>query len=184
MAGTLRGISLHGVIRRTGGRFIIAVAAAVALVVLTTGPAIADGGTLRVANAPIGAYRINVFTSPTPIPPDSIDVSILATERGRGLVSDLEITVRAHPVGQTGRSTSHPATRDQATDPRYYAAKFAPGSVGAWEIVVQVSGPRGEGEVRFEVMVQEPGPMGSPFLILGLALLPLLLVGWWLKKSG
>jgi hypothetical protein len=147
-------------------------------------PLRADGGTLRAANVPVGAYRVSVFTAPTPIPPDSIDVSMLVTERGRGLVPDLEIVVTAHPLGQPGRSTSHPATRDQATDSRYYAAKFALGSEGPWEIVVQVRGPRGEGEVRFEVMVQNPGPLGSPFMILGLALLPLLLVGWWLKRSA
>jgi len=151
---------------------------------LTRLPLRADGGTLRVANVPMGSYRVSVFTAPTPIPPDSIDVSLLVTERGRGLASDLEILVTAHPLGQPGRSTSRPATRDQATDPRYYAANFALGSEGPWEIVVQVRGPRGEGEVRFEVMVQDSGPLGSPFLVLGLALLPLLLVGWWLRRSA
>ena len=168
----------------TGSRLITALAAAVALAALATLPVLADGGTLRVANAPIGAYRVNVFTSPTPVHPDSIDVSILATERGRGLAVGLEIMVMGRPLGTPGPSVSVPATRDQATDPRYYAAKFALGSAGAWEIVVQVRGPRGEGEVRFEVMVQDPGLLNSPFLVLGLALLPLLLVGWWLKRSA
>ena len=42
-----------------------------------------------------------------------------------------------------------PCTREQAQDPRYYAAKFALGSVGEWEILVRVRGPEGEGEVSF-----------------------------------
>ncbi len=184
MAGTSGGIVVNGVIGWTGGRFMAALATAGALAVLATLPALADGGTLRVANAPIGAYRVNVFTSPTPVPPDSVDVSILATERGRGLAAGLEIMVVARPLGTPGPSVSAPATQDQATDPRYYAAKFALGSVGAWEIVVQIRGPRGEGEVSFEVMVQDPGLLKSPFLVLGLGLLPLLLVGWWLRRSG
>jgi len=148
-------------------------------------PLLADGGTLRVSNVPMGAYRVNVFTDPTPIPPDSIDVSILATfERGRGVAGGLHITVVARSLEGPPREVSHPATRDQAIDPRYYSAKFALGSVGRWDIEVHVQGPEGEGVVRFQVVVQEPGLFQNPFLILGLALVPLLLIRWWLKSSG
>jgi hypothetical protein len=137
-----------------------------------------------VANVPVGAYRVNVFTDPTPIPPDSIDVSVLVTfERGRGIATGLEIEVVALPLDGVGGEVRHPATRDQAEDPRYYAAKFALGAEGRWEIKVRLTGPEGEGEVAFEVQVQEPGLFGNPYLILTLALLPLLLVGWWLKRS-
>jgi hypothetical protein len=143
-----------------------------------------DGGTLRVANVPMGAYRINVFTDPTPIPPDSIDVSVLATyERGRGVAMGLEILVTAVMLDGPGGPVEQTATRDQADDPRYYAAKFALGRVGRWAITVRVAGPEGEGEVSFEVGVQEPGLMDNPYLILVLALFPLLLVGFWLRKS-
>jgi hypothetical protein len=164
--------------------------AAVTLLALTAwtlalpSPSQADGGTLRVANAPIGAYRVNVFTDPTPIPPDSIDVSVLVTfERGRGIATGLDIEVAARRLDGAGGEIRHPATRDQAEDPRYYAAKFALGSEGGWEITVSLAGPEGEGEVAFEVQVQEPGLLGNPYLILTLALLPILLVGWWLKRS-
>ena len=145
----------------------------------------ADGGTLRVANVPMGAYRVSVFTDPTPIPPETIDVSVLVTfERGRGMARGLEIGVVARRLDGTGGEVRHPATRDQAEDPRYYAAKFALGSEGRWEIRVRVSGPEGEGETVFQVTVQEPGLLGNPFLILTVALLPLLLVGWWLRRTG
>jgi hypothetical protein len=171
--------------RRIGPWLPFVIAGAGMLIALPGPPLQADGGTLRVSNVPMGAYRVSVFTDPTPIHPDSIDVSVLVTfERGRGLAQGLQIMVVGRPLGPNGRSVSHPATREQANDPRYYAAKFALGSAGAWEILVQVAGPEGEGEVSFEVMVQEPGLLDSPFLILGLALLPLLLVGWWLKRSA
>lgn len=144
----------------------------------------ADGGTLRVSNVPMGAYRVNVFTDPTPIPPDTIDVSVLVTfERGRGIARGLEILVSGRRLDGTAPPIQHPATRDQAEDPRYYAAKFALGSVGDWEITVQVSGPEGEGTTTFIVPVQEVGIFSNPFLILTLAFLPLLLVGWWLKRT-
>lgn len=146
---------------------------------------LADGGTLRVSNVPMGAYRVNVFTDPTPIPPDTIDVSVLVTfERGRGIATGLEIMVVARPLGASGPEVARAATREQADDPRYYAANFALGSVGAWELEIRLRGPEGEGAVRFEVEVREPGLGSNPFLILGLALVPVLLVGWWLRKSG
>ena len=148
------------------------------------GPVQADGGTLRISNAPMGAYRVNVFTDPTPVPPDTIDVSVLVTfERGRGVAVGLEILVTGRRVDGQGSVVSKAATRDQAEDPRYYAAKFALGTVGEWEIQVSVRGPEGEGTVSFQIVVQEPGLLDNPFTILTLAFLPLVLMGWWLKRA-
>jgi hypothetical protein len=152
---------------------------------LATAPLLADGGTLRVSNAPIGAYRVNVFTAPTPIHPDSIDVSVLVTfQGGRELVPGLDILVEGRALDGQGPPVSHPATKGEAQDPRYYAAKFALGAPGRWGITIHVKGPQGEGEVGFEVKAQEPGFLTNPFLIMGLAFLPLLLVGLWLRGSG
>jgi hypothetical protein len=176
---------LRVVLAGLGSALLALVVIALLLGIPSDRPLLADGGTLRVANVPMGAYRVNVFTDPTPIPPDSIDVSVLVTfERGRGIARGLAIEVEARPVGAPEWALSHPATREQAEDPRYYAAKFALGSVGEWELEVRVRGPEGEGAVRFQVSVQEPGPLDNPFLILGLALAPLFLIGWWLKQTG
>ncbi len=163
----------------------LSILASATLLVFPSGTLQGDGGTLRVANVPMGAYRVNVFTDPTPITPDTIDVSTLVTfERGRGIATGLEILVLARRVDGAGEELRQAATRQQATDPRYYAANFALDSVGEWEITVQVRGAEGEGETSFRVMVQEPSPLGNPFLILVLALVPLLFVGLWLKKAG
>lgn len=166
-------------------RHALMIMGALAVGVALSVPLFADGGTLRVANVVMGSYRVSVFTDPTPITPDSLDVSVLATfERGRGIVQGLEIVVVARLLDSSGTEIRHPATRDQAEDPRYYAAKFSPGAVGEWEIVVRLEGPEGRGEASFEVRVQNPGPFDNPFLILGVALLPLALVGWWLRGSA
>ncbi|MCJ7629907.1 MAG: hypothetical protein MUO50_16140, partial [Longimicrobiales bacterium] len=94
-----------------------------------------------------------------------------------------EIEVLARRVDGTGEEIRHSATRDQAIDPRYYAAKFALGSEGLWEVRVRVEGPEGEGETAFRLSVQEAGLLENPYLILIAALLPLLLAGWWLKRT-
>ncbi|NNM05996.1 MAG: hypothetical protein HKO65_12980, partial [Gemmatimonadetes bacterium] len=76
------------------------------------------------------------------------------------------------------------ATREQAEDPRFYAAKFSLGAEGDWEITVVVEGPEGAGEVSFEVVVRQAGLLGNPYLILFLSLVPIGLVGWWLRRSS
>jgi hypothetical protein len=155
------------------------------LLVVLPQPLFADGGTLRVANVPMGRYRVNVFTAPTPISPDSVDVSVLVTyERGRGVAPDLQIEVVARSLDYPGTVVRHEATRDQAEDPRYYAAKFALGEVGDWEMEIRLEGPEGEGTTRFTVAVQEPGLLDNPWVVLFAALAPLALVGWWLRRSG
>jgi len=145
---------------------------------------LADGGTLRVGNVAMGAYRVNIFTDPTPVPPDTIDVSALVTfERGRGVATGLDIEVVAVRTDGTGPVHRRAATREQATDPRYYSAKFALGSTGEWEIRVKVQGPDGEGEVSFRITCQEAGLMGNPYLVLAASLVPLLVIGWWLRQT-
>lgn len=166
---------------------------------------LANGGTLRVADAPVGAYRVSVYTDPTPPRPDSVDVSVLVVREGDPTpVPDLEIAVRATPVEEPGderedeggdesadESRGAPAstrtvaaTRDQADDPRYYAAKFAPGRVGPWRFEVDVRGPEGEGTVSFEIQVREPGLLDRPWVVVGLALVPLALLASWLLRGG
>lgn len=154
---------------------------------------LANGGTLRVADAPVGAYRVSVYTEPTPPRPDSVDVSVLVVREGDPTpVRGLEIAVRATPLEGPGGGPAEaavstrtvPATRDQADDPRYYAAKFAPGRVGSWRFEVDVRGPEGEGTVPFEIRVREPGLLDRPWVVVGLALVPLALLAFWLLRTG
>lgn len=161
-------------------------AALLAACFLASVPALrADGGTLRIANASVGAYRVSVFTDPTPVPPDAIDVSVLATlGREQTPAQDLYIEIVARRLDAVGAEVRHVATREEATDRRYYAANFALGSVGRWEIRLHIKGPEGEGDLAFQLRVQERGLFDSPFLLLGLALVPLVLVGLWLKLSS
>jgi hypothetical protein len=133
----------------------------------------------------MGAYRVSVFTAPTPVPPDSIDVSVLATfERGRGIPAGLEILVEAKRVDGGGPAIRHLATREQAEDPRYYAAKFSLGQPGEWEIRVELKGPDGQGSASFRIVAREPGLLQNPWVVLTLALLPLLPLWWWIRSPS
>jgi hypothetical protein len=166
----------------------------------------ANGGTLRLANVPMGEYRVSVFTDPTPVRPDSLDVSLLIVNAGTGeVVEGLDVRVRTrlleprhgghgeeaagHDAGAEGtphfpRGEERAATREAADDPRYYATKFALGAEGRWELTVVVEGPAGSGEASFEVTAREAGILGNPLVLILLALLPLVLVGAWIARSG
>ena len=144
----------------------------------------ANGGTLRLANVVMGDYRVSVFTDPTPVRPDSLDVSLLILQEGTlGVPEDLEVTVSSRALDGQAPGETLSATRGQADDPRYYATKFALGAEGRWEIGIRVSGPAGEGEASFEVTARERGILGHPLVLSLLALLPLVLVGIWILRQ-
>jgi hypothetical protein len=140
-----------------------------------------NGGTLRLANVPMGQYRVSVFTDPTPVRPDSLDVSVLVLQEGReGLAEGVRVVVTAEPLDHPGAERRLEATRDQADDPRYHAAKFALGHEGRWRITVEVEGELGAGSADFELRARDPGLLGHPLVLSLLALLPLAALGWWL----
>ncbi len=165
------------------------------ILLLIPGVILANGGTLRVANAVMGDYRVSVFTDPTPVRPDSLDVSVLILQQGvEGVPDGIHVLVRTEllelrspdevPGGvRVGMGDTLRATREQADDPRYYATKFGLGAEGLWEISIQVRGQAGEGEASFQVTARDRGLLGHPLTIIFLALLPLVGAGWWLTRD-
>lgn len=159
--------------------------AAACLAVVTTAPLAGNGGTLRLANVPMGEYLVSVFTDPTPVRPDSMDVSVLVLRAGMdGVADDVRVTVHTRHLAGHGPGQTLAATREQADDPRYYAAKFAPGAEGRWEVTVDVEGIGGSGSASFEVTAREPGPLRGPLALTLLALLPLVAAAWWIFREG
>ncbi len=144
----------------------------------------ANGGTLRLAGI-LGPYEVSVFTDPTPVRPDSLDVSILVRRPGDAQpLRGLRVVVRADAVGHGAMPTVREATREAADDPRYYAAKFPLGAAGLWRITVSIQGEEGSGEGSFQVNAVEQGLLGQPLVAVPLALLPLALVAWWLYRGA
>ncbi len=165
-------------------RSILGLAAALVLGLLMADGLLANGGTLRLANIEMGAYRVSVFTDPTPVRPDTLDVSVLVLRGEDGsLASDVSVRVRSDPVGFDAPTRELAATREAADDPRYHAAKFALETPGTWRITVAVEGPEGSGEEAFELRAREWGVLANPFFVIFISLLPLALLGWWLLRE-
>ena len=147
--------------------------------------ALANGGTLRVANVEVGAYRVSVFTDPTPVRPDTLDVSVLVTRADDGgLAEGVRVRVRASSLDEPLPGRELEATREAADDPRYFAAKFSLGEAGRWRITVEVEGPEGAGEATFDLRARNWGILANPLFVLLLSLLPLAAFTWWLLRRG
>ncbi|MEX2528755.1 MAG: hypothetical protein WEA09_14085 [Gemmatimonadota bacterium] len=145
----------------------------------------ANGGTLRLADVAMGAYRVSVFTDPTPVRPDSLDVSVLVLQEGvDGVADGVEVWVQSRSLDSAAEGGRWAATREQADDPRYYAAKFPLGHEGTWEIQVEIRGEAGEGSASFQIQARERGFLGHPFAVLFVALLPLAGATWWVLRGG
>lgn len=181
--------------RETGWRVVLPIVALLAGLSVVAGELKANGGTLRLANVSMGAYQVSVFTDPTPVRPDSLDVSVLIIQPGlEGVPEGIRVTVTTEllepePRGQAegklqpGAGHTLRATREQADDPRYYATKFALGSPGLWKITVEVQGDAGAGAASFEVRAREVGLLGQPLILTLLTLLPLGLAWWFLARE-
>jgi|SRR5579884_1804683 len=118
----------------------------------------ADGGALRLSERH-GPYRVSVFTSPTPPRAGPVDVSVLVQDADSGeTVSDVTVRVRAAPHGRPGAAIHADATTEAATNKLFRAAVCELPEPGAWDVQVDVDGPRGAAAVRLTVDVAEPPP--------------------------
>lgn len=143
---------------------------------------LANGGTLRFLGI-LDPWEVAVFTDPTPVRPDSLDVSILVTLPGNPRpVDGLDVAVEIRQPD--GREVRQPASREEADDPRYYAAKFREIGAGEVGVTVHVTGPGGGGgTARFTVEAREPGALEHPAVLFLLALVPLAAVTWWMRRG-
>ena len=158
------------------------------LLAVPLAPAIANGGTVRISRARVGPWLVSVFSSPTPLRTGEVDISVLVQDTADAVVSDVPVTVEAHPVHVTTTDAppiTETATREEATNKLFRAAKFRVAATGEWEFRIRVGGDAGGdagGEVSFRAALTEPTLLDRPYLLAALVLTPLLLVGWLLSR--
>ncbi|MFO7892457.1 MAG: hypothetical protein R6U63_01880 [Longimicrobiales bacterium] len=190
--------------RRRTTPVLLGVILALATLTTLTATAWANGGIVRISQAPVGPWLVTVYSSPTPLRTGEVDISTLVQDSANAIV-DVPITVDATPVGFVAEAVRSPATRGQATNKLFKAAKFDIGVPGQWEFRVRVgsaaergtpgaagsasevgeeesetkaSGPGGV--VSFEAVVTKSTILDRPLLLATLVLLPLVGVGWFL----
>ncbi len=156
---------------------------AAAGVLMVASPLLANGGTVRISREVVGPYMVSVFTSPTPLRTGEVDVSVLVQDTARQSVLDVPVTVEAVAIGFDAAPIRHTATRRQATNRLFKAAKFDIVGAGDWELKIHVGGEEG-GAVAFQVALTDPTLLDRPYLLATLVLLPLVVLGWLLLGRG
>lgn len=155
-----------------------------AALLLTAAPLLANGGSVRVSRAPVGPYFVSVFSSPTPLRTGEVDISVLVQDSADAAL-DVPVLVEARPIGFDADPVRHTATREQATNKLFRAAKFDVPTPGEWEFLVSVGGPSAGGRVvSFRTTLTDPTLLDRPYLLALLVLLPVGLVGWLFLGRG
>ena len=148
------------------------------LLVLLAPPLLANGGTVRISRAPLGPYLVTIYSSPTPLRTGEVDVSVLVQDSANEVLAPA-VMVEARPVALAEGATAEPirieATRAQATNKLFQAAKFDVMAPGEWEFRVEVAEA---GSLSFRATVAESTLLDRPYLLTLLILLPLGVVGW------
>lgn len=139
---------------------------------------------MQAALAPAGPYEITVFTSPSPIRPGTVDVSVAVYRAGStDLLQDVTVLVTTEPPIRAGREGSYPAVRSLESNTLLYGADVTVSSPGLWRFTVRASGPLGEGAVSFRDTAVVPGFLVGPLWMWVLLSLPFLYLGAFAWRS-
>ena len=151
------------------------------LLLIAATPLLANGGTVRLSREPIGRYLVSVMSSPTPLRTGEVDISVLVQDSAQDVVPGVPVIVEAVPLNMLGDTIRHGATRQQATNKFFLAAKFDLETPGDWEFRVHVGEGEG-GTARFQATVTRATLLDRPYLLAALILLPLVLGGWLMGR--
>jgi hypothetical protein len=151
------------------------------LAVLLAPPLLANGGTLRISEAPAGRYVVSVYSSPTPLRAGEVDISVLVQDSAGRMVPDVRVEVEAVRLDTVADPIRHAASRAEATNKLFQAAKFDVAPAGRWEFRIRVGRDEG-GTVSFQATLTDPTLLDRPFLLALLILLPVGLAGWLLGR--
>jgi hypothetical protein len=128
------------------------------------------GGTLRLSNAPVGPYRLSIWTQPDVLRVGEVHLTLGVTEPGpEGSLEagppilDATVVITARPLSG-GEIVELLASRDNAANKLFYEADFELDQPGTWRFDVQVSGPQGGGAAGFESDVSPPSALNVPLL--------------------
>jgi hypothetical protein len=131
-------------------------AAAFLPVAVVAGPALADGGTLRLTRA-AGPFVISVFTAPEPLRVGSADVSVLVERRAAAAVL-LDATVELEVRAADGTERTVVASHATASNRLLQAALLELPDPGRWQLTVVVRHGTDAATVSCELLVESAAP--------------------------
>lgn len=99
--------------------------------------AAADGGKLQLRRE-AGPYQITIFTSPTPLRPGPVDLSVLVQDQAGEIVDNADVEFQLK--SESGALLLQPASQAAATNKLLQSAKFVLPEGGAWQVETRIAG--------------------------------------------
>jgi hypothetical protein len=141
-----------------------------------------NGGTVRVAKAPVGPYLVSVWSQPDPARVGRLDVSVAvmrpATEEA---LLDARVALTAERAGAGGGAATVTLVPGAGGNPLYYHRLVEIPAPGRWRLTVAVEGAAGAGRTTFEIDVE---PARSPAWGVALGAAAGLAVLWWIVRGS
>lgn len=152
-------------------------AALLVLLVLPTRDLRADGGTVRLSEQ-VGAYRLTIFTDPTPARVGRLDASVLVQDAATNAVrTDLSMMVELERLDGSGLVLRQHATRIAATNKLFRAAEFNVPTAGRWRLTAELDAER-RSQASCEIEIAEP--LAGWQRLWAWYCWPALVVVWWI----
>ena len=108
------------------------------------------GGTPQLTDAPVGPYRVYVWTSPEPwrVGPAHVTVAVTRSlpDGQETPVSDAEVTVAFTPAKRPAEAIRSAAIASVGTQVGFYEADAALPAAGDWQITIEIVGREGKGK--------------------------------------
>jgi hypothetical protein len=119
------------------------------------------GGTLQLANAAAGPYRVSAWTQPEPPRAGTLHLSVAvsaprpgAAEAEAGdVVLDAAVRIQLQRLDGAGETRTTQASRQDSANKFLYEADMELPAAGQWRVEVQVEGPAGAGGAGFDLQV-------------------------------
>jgi hypothetical protein len=155
------------------GRRAVIVLSAAALFLSSPNSALANGGTIQLANSPVGPYFVTVMTSPSPLRVGTADVSVLVTRANQDdVIEDATVFVDVQAAASPANHVRYPATHDLATNRLFYAANVPFPTSGQYVLTIAVTGTAGTGNIPIHVNV-DPSFLGFTITDLACTAVPI-----------
>lgn len=125
------------------------------------------GGELQAVNVPIGSYQVSVWLNPPTVRTGQtihITVGIATAEDGSPVLDSTVDVIIETAAGEEMLTTQ--ATTEQSVNRLFYEADISNLPTGSYEVLVQVAGIKGNGNLRFPMEVGQASLW--PWLVGGL----------------
>ncbi len=113
------------------------------------------GGELQISNAPVGDYRVSVWSNPpTARAGQAVHITVGVARAGNG-EPVLDAAVSVSVVDNSGQTLAMaPATTEQSVNRLFYEADLDGLPIGEYEVQIEVEGNQGNGGLAFPLSVE------------------------------